>query len=140
MVDICSKDPASGYVINLSPHQMDDGRRDILYSPAIPFFYRADRQQIIVFMISIHPERGERLFVQPFPPPQLLPIFRPITKIAADDYVVALSHRILLREYLRAEPAVVPVAISRNVNRHGVSFIFSSYYTSRIHICIESAV
>ena len=38
-------------------------------------------------------------------------IFRSITKIAADDYVVALSHRILLREYLRAESAVVTVAV-----------------------------
>ena len=56
----------------LASHQVEDIFPHLMYSAAVPFFFRQGIQQIKVFMVSIHKQGGEGFLSQPVQP---MPVF-----------------------------------------------------------------
>ena len=52
----------------LASHQVEDIFPHLMYSAAVPFFFRQGIQQIKVFMVSIHKQGGEGFLSQPVQP------------------------------------------------------------------------
>lgn len=53
---------------DLAPHQVEDIFPHLMYSAAVPFFFRQGVQQVEVLMVSVHEQGGEGFLSQPVQP------------------------------------------------------------------------
>ena len=126
VTDVVAPDTAEGEegfpvdAENLPPHEVQDGRPDLVHLSAVPLADRERVKPVKVLMVSVYEQRRKILLFQPVQPVILFAVLRigapDPAEIAEDDDVILLRHFFLFGESSCFESPEICVRITCDID------------------------